>query len=196
MADYYKILGIDKSAAPDAVKKAYLKLARERHPDRFTDPAEREQADRFFKDLTAAFNTLQNPATRREYDESLTQPQRTAPEDVAADAYARGLQAYQQKSYHDAVDLLRAAVHHVPGKAEYQAALGRALARNPNWVRDAIACVEKAIQLSPRHVEYHAELAGMYLAQGLKLRARRAAEAGLKLAPQDPRLLKFLQQSE
>jgi DnaJ-class molecular chaperone len=196
MADYYEILGVDKSASADAVKQAYLKLARERHPDRFTDPAEREQADRFFKDLTAAYNTLSNPSTRRDYDASLAQPQRTAPEDIAADAFARGLQAYQQKSFHDAVDLFRAAVHHAPGKAEYHVALGRALAQNPKWVRDAISELETAIQLSPRQSEYHAELAGMYLGQGLKLRARRAAEAGLKLAPQEPRLLKFLQQSE
>ena len=196
MADHYKILGVDKGAPADAIKKAYLKLARERHPDRFTDPGEREQADRFFRDLTAAFNTLSNPSTRREYDDSLAEPKRTAPEDIAADAYARGLQAYEQKSYHDAVDLFRAAVHHVPSNAEYHVALGRALARNPRWVRDAIAELERAIQLSPRQTEYHVELAGLYLSQGLKLRARRAAEAGLKVAPQDPRLLRVVQQSE
>jgi curved DNA-binding protein CbpA len=196
MADHYQILGVDKDAPADAIKKAYLKLARERHPDRFTDPAERERADQFFKDLTAAFNTLSNPSTRREYDESLVQPRRTAPDEIAAEAYARGLEAYQQKNFHDAVDLFRAAVHHVPGKAEYHLALGRALARNPKWVRDAIAELEKAVQLSPRQAEFHAELAGLYLSQGLKLRARRAAEAGLRVAPQDPRLLKVVQQSE
>jgi curved DNA-binding protein CbpA len=195
MADYYQILGVDKSASADSIKKAYLKLARERHPDRFTDPDERQKADRFFKDLTAAFNTLSNPSSRRDYDESLSKPKQTAPEDIAADAFARGLQAYQQREFDDAVDLLRAAVHHVPGKAEYRAALGRALARNPKWAREAIGEIEKAVELAPRHAEFHAELAALYLRQGLKLRARRAAEAGLKVAPGDKRLLKVIEQS-
>lgn len=196
MADYYKILGVEKTASDDAIKKAYVRLARERHPDRFTDPAEREQADQFFKDLTAAFNTLRDPSTRQEYDEGLAQPKKVAPEDLAAEAYALGLQAYQQQAFDEAVDQLRAAVHHVQNKAEYRVALARALARNPRRVRDAIAELEKAIQLSPQKAQVHAELAGLYLSQGLKLRARRAAEAGLKVAPRDPRLLKIVQQSD
>lgn len=196
MADYYKILGVEKTASTDAIKKAYVRLARERHPDRFTDPAEREKADQFFKDLTAAFNTLKDPSTRQEYDQGLTEPKKVAPEDLAAEAYARGLQAYQQQAFDEAVDHLRAAVHHVQNKAEYRVALARALARDPKRVRDAIAELEKAIQLSPQKAEFHADLAALYLSQGLKLRARRAAEAGLKVAPQDPRLLKVVQQSE
>lgn len=196
MADYYKILGVEKTASVDSIKKAYVRLARERHPDRFTDPAEREKADQFFKDLTAAFNTLSNPSTRQEYDESLVQPRKVAPEDLAAEAYAQGLQAYQQQAFDVAVDQLRAAVHHVQNKAEYRVALARALSKHPRGARDAIAELEKAVQLAPQKAEFHAELAGLYLSQGLKLRARRAAEAGLKVAPGDARLLKIVQQSE
>ena len=195
MTDYYQILGVGKDAKSDAIKKAYLKLARERHPDRFTDPDERAEADRFFKDLTAAFNTLSNPASRRDYDESLTQPKRTGPDEIAADAYARGLQQYEQQNFHDAVDLLRAAVHHMPKQAEYRAALGKALAKNPKWAREAISELDQAIQLAPRKAEYHVVLASLYLGQGLKLRARRAAEAGLKHAPGDARLLKIAEQA-
>ncbi|MBV8328808.1 J domain-containing protein [Chryseobacterium sp.] len=63
--DYYKILGVDKSATQDDIKKAYRKLARKLHPD--LNPDDKE-AERQFKELNEANEVLSNPENRAKYD--------------------------------------------------------------------------------------------------------------------------------
>jgi len=188
MTNYYEILGVGRTASASEIRQAYVRLAKERHPDHFPDPAERARAEAFFKELTAAYNTLGNERGRTEYDVSLSRPKDAPPAEIAKQAYAEAMQNYEKKDYHQAVELLRTAVHHVPEEARYHAALGMALAKNPHWVREAIQSAEKATQLAPRNAAFHVELAELLLSQGLKLRARHPAEAAARLAPNDPRV--------
>jgi len=63
--DYYKILGVPKTASPEAIKKAYRKLALKYHPDRNKGNASAEAA---FKDLNEAYAVLRDPEKRKQYD--------------------------------------------------------------------------------------------------------------------------------
>lgn len=63
--DYYKILGVDKNASQDDIKKAYRKLARKHHPD--LNPGDKE-AEKKFKELNEANEVLSNPENRSKYD--------------------------------------------------------------------------------------------------------------------------------
>lgn len=63
--DYYKILGVDKNATQDDIKKAYRKLARKLHPD--LNPDDKE-AEKKFKELNEANEVLSNPENRSKYD--------------------------------------------------------------------------------------------------------------------------------
>lgn len=63
--DYYKVLGVSKTASADEVKTAYRKLARQYHPDVNKAP---DAADRF-KEATAAYDVLSDPQKRRMYDQ-------------------------------------------------------------------------------------------------------------------------------
>lgn len=195
MADHYETLGVARNASVSDVRKAYAQLARERHPDRFADPAEKKQAEAVFTELTAAFNALSNDRSRREYDASLSRPKLAVPEEIALDAYERGLQRLEARAFHEAVELLRTAVQMVPGDARYHAALGLALAKNPNWVREGIQQLEQAILLQPTRALFHAQVADLLLGQGLPLRARRAAESALRLDPNEPTARRVFEQT-
>ena len=64
--DYYKILGVDKGASQDDVKKAYKKLARKYHPDlNPNDP----DAHRKFQEINEANEVLSDPEKRKKYDQ-------------------------------------------------------------------------------------------------------------------------------
>ena len=65
--DYYKVLGVTRSASADDIKKAYRKLARELHPDR--NPGDKA-AETKFKDVSEAYAVLSDPAKRKEYDDT------------------------------------------------------------------------------------------------------------------------------
>jgi chaperone protein DnaJ len=64
--DFYAVLGVDKTASADDIKKAYRKLARESHPDH--NPGD-PQAEERFKAASEAYNVLSDTGRRREYDE-------------------------------------------------------------------------------------------------------------------------------
>lgn len=67
----FKILGLELSASTEDVRKAYKTLMRQVHPDRFQDPAQREQAELAFKRLGLAFETLKDPLSRKDYERTL-----------------------------------------------------------------------------------------------------------------------------
>ncbi|MGW0213191.1 molecular chaperone DnaJ [Micromonospora chokoriensis] len=64
--DFYAVLGVDKAASADDIKKAYRKLARESHPDHNPGDAKAEER---FKAASEAYNVLSDTGRRREYDE-------------------------------------------------------------------------------------------------------------------------------
>lgn len=63
--DYYKVLGVDRKATADQIKKAYRKLARKHHPDlNPNDPA----AKKLFQEINEANEVLSDPGSRKKYD--------------------------------------------------------------------------------------------------------------------------------
>ena len=65
--DYYEVLGVDKSATDDDLKKAYRKLAKKYHPD--ANPDNKEEAEAKFKELNEAYEVLSDKQKRQMYDQ-------------------------------------------------------------------------------------------------------------------------------
>ncbi|MBR6805633.1 MAG: molecular chaperone DnaJ [Bacteroidaceae bacterium] len=69
--DYYEVLGVDKSATADAIKKAYRKKAIQYHPDKQQgkSEAEKKEAEDLFKEAAEAYSVLSDPDKKARYDQ-------------------------------------------------------------------------------------------------------------------------------
>jgi tetratricopeptide (TPR) repeat protein len=229
MTDYYAILGVSRNATQSEIRDAYLKLARDTHPDRVKDPVERKRAEDVFKNVTAAYDTLSRDKSRRDYtsklptvSETRTPPPKAAPPVVqgpplasrpgpaaapastgspiasaggpGVDLLAQGIEAYKKQDYHTAVQLLNLAVNKDEKNARAHAMLALSMAKNPNWIRDALSHMETASKLEPRNVTYLVECALLLHSQGLKLRAKRALDSAIAINPEHPDVARALKE--
>jgi len=64
--DYYKVLGIGRSASEEEIRKAYRRLARKHHPD--LNPGDKAAEDRF-KKVQEAYDILSDPKKKQMYDQ-------------------------------------------------------------------------------------------------------------------------------
>lgn len=66
--DYYHILGVPRSASEKEIKKAYQQMVKKNHPDKITDPNEKEQATKRFQDIKEAYDVLSDPKKKQRFD--------------------------------------------------------------------------------------------------------------------------------
>lgn len=66
LKDYYRVLGVDRGASQEEIKRAFRRLALRYHPDH--NPAAQKQAEERFKEINEAYQVLSDEGRRRQYD--------------------------------------------------------------------------------------------------------------------------------
>jgi hypothetical protein len=204
---HYQLLGVGTGADRNAIKSAYIALAKEFHPDRYFRPEFQdlqEAVNGIFLRISEAFATLSNPAMRAAYDLEvvrLTAPaarEKAAPEDshVAKVQYSKGLDLLNSGDVWSAIQALRWAVNLAPQNPRYHTWLGVALMRTKKRLHEAEEHCKTAIALDYNNPQYYVHLGQVYRTGHLFDKAKKQFETALRLDPKHPGALKEIREME
>jgi len=85
--DYYRVLGVNRDASQEEIKRAFRRLALRYHPD--CNPQNQKQAEERFKEINEAYEVLSNEARRRQYDYLTSWPRQRERVFVVEDVFNR-----------------------------------------------------------------------------------------------------------
>ncbi|MGH9460153.1 MAG: protein kinase domain-containing protein [Vicinamibacteria bacterium] len=176
----WQVLGIERGANLEEIKRAFQQKTFEFHPERhagLTDPDARRKLSFLFTRVSEAFATLSNggscPEAERKTDSSEDPAQEAEDRRMYADAlFARAKKAFEEKDHLRAVLLCREAIELADDRANYFHLLGLALSQNRKSRLEAEQNLQRAAKLDPRNPEYLSALGTLYENEGLRWRAR------------------------
>ena len=196
--DYYSLLGVEKTATIDRIKKAYYKAAKEFHPDKHLQlPSDnlKTRLDTLFSHFNEIYKILSDPRKRKKYDTSLSvkpaRPQSSNAE-LARTKFLQGEQAFRSGAYTEAKELFGQAMYLDSSVAAYYFGMGLVFEKEKNF-SEAAKSIGQAVRLDPFNPDYLAELGYVYLSLGFSLRAKSTFEKVLKLDPSNRRAAEGLQ---
>lgn len=196
MKNYYDVLGVPRDATEGVVRERFRALARESHPDRFTQTEQKQAAEARFQLLTEAVNILTNPQRRRAHDFDLDKGKSgqiaSDPQAVAKVYLAKGVKAYKDGEFTEAVSMFDMAVQHYGKDAKTLHYLALACCKVPSQVRRGVDAIESALRLEPENGVFHREAGRLYLLAGLKAKAERHFEEAARRNPDDSEVRRAL----
>lgn len=199
--DYYGILGVPRNATSKQVRDRFLRLARDRHPDRYSDD-EKEQAEIDFQKITQAYNVLLDPERRRLFDQELELKSKAPARDVEAQAarvyIRRGVEAFKKKHYREAAENFEQATREDPGDPQAWHYLARVSSQRASWLSRGLAAATKAAELEPMNPIYLKQAGSMAAQAGLTAKALKYYRDALTFGGEDPEVqaaLKALRKS-
>lgn len=179
--DMYALLGVEDNASSEDIRKAYLKLAKKLHPDRFpNDTEKRTAAQAEFSRVTRAHDVLSDAKQRDEYDaiRLLAKNRNSLESGEAASAPAAPAPATAEKAPEAAASNTRDtwAQKHFERAAE--------LLKKKRFP-EAETAIKEAIRLTPQNAGFHAHLAEIQLARGWKTLAASSIQTALTIDPKN-----------
>jgi len=208
--DYYQILEVSQSATEKDIKRAYHRLARERHPDKGGTPEQIKKLHEEFALISTAYNVLKDKEKRAEYDSRLRKDTKRTEEggqapvgatttavlasaagskastaarervSIAQRAYAKGVQLFNAGEYNRAAEFFEAAIKNNDSEALYHVKLGLALMRSHQGFNRAVAAIQHAIELDPYNIDHRLALGEIYETVGSTSLAVKAYQDLLK----------------
>src|SRR3990170_2172989 len=201
---HFDILGVSQSANSDEIKRAYFKLAKEYHPDKYHNSIQdaRTVASEIFTLINTAYNTLSDEKNRRIYEESLKTGKRL---DVTQDAanimsaelqFQKGKIALTRKDYKGAKDAFEWALKLNPDEGEYKAYLGWTLfnlsPKDRDEMRRAKEIIQEALSSNPNQDRAYYFLGVIYRVEGKLDDAENSFKKAIKRNPNIPEAMSEL----
>ena len=186
--DYYSLLGVEKSATIDRIKKAYYKAAKEFHPDKHLQlPSDdlKTKLDTLFSHFNEIYKTLSDPRERKKYDSSLSvNPARlhSSKVELARMKFLKGEEAFRRGAYAEAKELFGQATYLDNSVAAYYFGMGLVFKQEKNF-SEAGKVIGQAVRLDPFNPDYLVALGYVYLSLGFSLRAKSTFEKVMRLDP-------------
>jgi len=198
--DHYQVLGVDRNATAQVIKKAYFKLAKLYHPDRHFDPEMSDlkpKLEALFMRIHKAYDMLRTQDARDQYSRSLSKtgkrsgaeqqaPEKAAQKESAVNQYNEGMRQFKSGNFWGAEEAFRWASRLDPGNPRFLFYQGLALSNMPRRRHEAEEHFNKVIEMSPGRLEYYMELGNFYLKNNLKAKAlavfNKARDRGLDSA--------------
>jgi curved DNA-binding protein CbpA len=194
VTNYYDVLGVARDASEAEIRNKFRVLARENHPDRFTEPEKKRGAEDRFQLLTEAMNVLTSAARRKAHDADL-EKNRPISQDPAALArvfLAKGVKSYREGNFPDAIAQFDLAVHHFEKDAKAFHYLALSCMKVVGQVRKGVDAIEAAIRLDANNALFHRDAGKLYIMAGLNSKAERHLEEALTWLPEDAETLSLL----
>lgn len=156
---FYRLLNVNQDAPLSEVKRQYHHLALRFHPDHHMDhPEWAPQLAQLMESLTAAYKTLSDDASRKEYDALLARgpgARETDFSELAQSHLEKAQLCMAEKNFAGCILWLRRAIECEPDSSSHRALLGRCLSMIPEYRREAVEQFQRAITLDPRNLVAH-----------------------------------------
>ncbi len=192
--DYYDILGVDEQATPQEIKKAYLKLAKQLHPDRYpNDPDQRRRAQTEFARVTRAHDIVSDEERRTEYD-TIRNLKKKREQASIEDTHAQTIVDADRIFDPNSTVPPRSSSQNIGGVSPDETInvkwANKHLARADELLRrrryqEAETAMKEAIRLCPKEPRYHNKLAEIYHARGWNTLAMTEVQTSLRTDPRD-----------
>lgn len=197
---YYDILDVKMNTSLSEIKKAYLRAARDFHPDKHHGPPDSSLKDRLttlFTFLNKAYDTLSDETKREKYDSVLLKKTKEMSPDSetikAEKQFERGVAELKKGNSWGAEGFLRWATKLNPKKANYWAHLALALSKIPRRGKEAEEAMLKAIELEHHNANYYIQLGIIYVEAHMNKRAVHQFETALTWDPTNKKAQKELE---